>query len=38
MYIDGKMIPIEAIPGMDGGGIKDNDEGGEFNYGLFDIL
>jgi hypothetical protein len=27
-----KMRPVETIPGMGGGGIKENDGGGEFNY------
>jgi hypothetical protein len=34
MYVNGKMRPVETIPGMGGGEIKENDEGGEFkcNY------
>jgi hypothetical protein len=35
MYADGKMIPVETVPGM--GGIKENGEG-EFKYDKFDIL
>jgi hypothetical protein len=31
MCENGKMRPIEAIPGMGGVGIKENDGGGEFN-------
>jgi hypothetical protein len=27
MYINGKMRPIETVPGMVGGGIKENGEG-----------
>jgi hypothetical protein len=34
MYVNGKMIPVESIPGM---GDK-NDGGGEFKYDIFDIL
>jgi hypothetical protein len=30
MYVNAKMIPIETIPGMGEGGIKDNSEGDEF--------
>jgi hypothetical protein len=30
------MIPIETIPGIMGGGIKENDGGGEFKYDIFD--
>jgi hypothetical protein len=29
------MEPVETIPGMGGGGIKENDEGGKFNYDIF---
>jgi hypothetical protein len=38
MYVNGKMRPVETIPGMEGEGIKENDGGGEFNYDIFDIL
>jgi hypothetical protein len=31
MYENGKMRPVETIPGMKSRGIK-NDGGGEFNY------
>jgi hypothetical protein len=31
MYENGKMRPVETIPGMGGRGIK-NDRGDEFNY------
>jgi hypothetical protein len=31
MYENGKMISVETIPGMEGGGIKDKGGGGEFN-------
>jgi hypothetical protein len=31
MYENGKMRPVETIPGIGGGRIK-NDGGGEFNY------
>jgi hypothetical protein len=26
------MKPLKTIPGMGGGGIKENDRGSEFNY------
>jgi hypothetical protein len=29
-----KMRPVETIPGMGGGGIRENDGEGEFNYNL----
>jgi hypothetical protein len=38
MYVNGKMRPVETIPGMGGRGIKENDGGSEFNYDIFDIL
>jgi hypothetical protein len=31
MYENGKMRTVETIPGMGGGGIKENDGGNEFN-------
>jgi hypothetical protein len=34
MYVNRKMTPVETIPG----GIKENDEGGEFKYDIFDRL
>jgi hypothetical protein len=33
-----EMIPIETVPGMGGGGIKENDGEGEFKDHIFDIL
>jgi hypothetical protein len=38
MYVNGKMIPVETIPGMVGGGIKENEGGIEFKYDVFDIF
>jgi hypothetical protein len=32
MCENGKMRPVETIPGM--GGIKENVRGGEFNYDI----
>jgi hypothetical protein len=32
------MRPVETIPGMGRGGIKETDRGGEFNYDISDIL
>jgi hypothetical protein len=38
-YVNGKMRSVETIPEMGRGrGIKENDEGGKFNYDIFDIL
>jgi hypothetical protein len=39
MYVNGKMRPVETIPEhwrCWGGGIKENDGGGEFKYDIFD--
>jgi hypothetical protein len=33
MYANGKMRPVEIIPGMGGGKIKEND-GSEFDYDI----
>jgi hypothetical protein len=30
------MRPVETIPGMEQGRIKENDSGGEFKYVIFD--
>jgi hypothetical protein len=32
MYVNGKMRPVETVPGMEEGGIKKNDGGDGFNY------
>jgi hypothetical protein len=34
IYENGKMRPVETIPGMGRGGIKENDGWGEFNYDI----
>jgi hypothetical protein len=31
------MRPVETIPGMQGGEIKENGGGGEINYDIFGI-
>jgi hypothetical protein len=38
MYLNGKMRPIETMPGMGGEGIKQNDGGGKFKYDISDTL
>jgi hypothetical protein len=38
MCVNGKMRPVEIIPEMERGRIKENDGGGEFNYDIYDIL
>jgi hypothetical protein len=32
MYANGKMRPVQSIPGRGERGIKENDGGGEINY------
>jgi hypothetical protein len=29
MYVNGKMTPVETIPGMEGRELKENDRGGK---------
>jgi hypothetical protein len=38
MYINAKMTPVETIPRIRGGGIKDRGGGDEFRYDIFDTL
>jgi hypothetical protein len=38
MYVNGKIIPIETIPGMGAGGMKKNGGGGKLKYNIFNIL
>jgi hypothetical protein len=37
MYVNGKMISVETIPGMGTGRMKENDRS-EFKHDIFDIL
>jgi hypothetical protein len=32
------MVPVETIPGVGGGEIKENGGGGEVNYDVFETL
>jgi hypothetical protein len=32
------MIPVEIVPGIRGGEIKESGGGGEFKYDIFDTL
>jgi hypothetical protein len=34
MYVNGKMRPVETIPVMGGGEVKENNEGSDFNYDI----
>jgi hypothetical protein len=38
MYVNGRKIPTETIPGIVGGGIKENGGEGEFKSDIFVIL
>jgi hypothetical protein len=37
MSVNGKVMPVETIPGMGAAGIKENGGRGEFKYDIFDI-
>jgi hypothetical protein len=36
MYVNGKMIPVETVPGIRGGRMKESSGEGEFKYDIFD--
>jgi hypothetical protein len=38
MFVNGKTIPVEILPRMKGGRIKENGGGSEFKYDIFDVL
>jgi hypothetical protein len=38
MYVNAKMIPVETVQGIGGGGIKESGGGGEFKYVIFHAL
>jgi hypothetical protein len=38
MYVNEKMRPVETIPGMGGGRMKENYKRGKFNYGILQDL
>jgi hypothetical protein len=38
VYVNAKIIPVETVPGIGGGEIKESCRGGEFKYDVFDIL
>jgi hypothetical protein len=37
-YVNAKMVLVETVPGIRGGGMKDSVGGGEFKYDTFDTL
>jgi hypothetical protein len=38
MYVNVKMIPVETVPGIGEGEMKERMEGDEFKYDTFDTL
>jgi hypothetical protein len=38
MYVNAKMIPVETIPGMRCGRIKENGRESEFKHAMLDTL
>jgi hypothetical protein len=38
MYVNAKMIPVETVPGIRGGGMKESSGRGEFKYNFFFFL
>jgi hypothetical protein len=38
LYVNGKMRPVETVPGLEEGGHIGDGGGGEFKYDIFDIL
>jgi hypothetical protein len=38
VYVNAKMIPVETVPGIGGGGMNESSGGGEFKYDIFDTL
>jgi hypothetical protein len=38
MYVNAKMILVEAIPGTGRGRVKESTRGGELKYDIFDTL
>jgi hypothetical protein len=38
VYVNAKMVSVETVPGIGGGGIKESSGGDEFMYDMFDTL
>jgi hypothetical protein len=38
MYVNAKIIPVETVPGIGGGGMKERSGGNKFKYDIFDAL
>jgi hypothetical protein len=38
MIVNAKMIPVETVPGILGGRMKESGRGGEFKYDIYNTL
>jgi hypothetical protein len=38
MFVNAKMIPVETIPGIRGGGREESSKGSEFKYDILNTL
>jgi hypothetical protein len=38
MYVNAKMLPVETVPGIRGGEMKETSGGGKFKYDIYDTL
>jgi hypothetical protein len=38
VYVNAKVIPVEIVPGIGTGGIKESGGGDEFKYNIFESL
>jgi hypothetical protein len=38
VYVNAKVVSVETVPGIWGGGIKERGGGGEFKYDIFDTF
>jgi hypothetical protein len=38
MYVNAKMVPVETVPGIGGGEVKESSGVGEFKYDISDTL
>jgi hypothetical protein len=38
MYVNARMIPVETVPGIGGGEMKESSGGGEFKCDVFNTL
>jgi hypothetical protein len=38
MFVNAKIVPVETVPEIEGGGNKKSSGGGNFKYDIFDTL